>query len=109
MQILTVACEQHEQSHEADFTAWQTLMTDTVQAGNPPKELTPVLVKILKTAEARRNKKQQQQLKDFFFDRDDDLKAMRQELARAKQELEQLKPATSLVMVERPNCARRDC
>lgn len=102
MQILTVACEQHEQSHEADFTAWQTLMTDTVQAGNSSKELTPVLVKILKTAEARRNKKQQQQLKDFFFDRDDDLKAMRQELARAKQELEQLKPATSLVMVERP-------
>ncbi len=101
MQSLTAACEQHEQSRETDFVAWQKSMTDAAQAGEPPKELTPVLLRILKTAEARRNKKQQQQLKEFFLDRDSDLKAMRQKLARAKQELEQLKPATSLVMLER--------
>ncbi len=101
MQSLTAACEQHEQSREADFAAWQKSMADAVQAGDPPKEVTAVLLRILKTAEARRNRKQQQQLKDFFFDRDTELKAMRQELTRAKQELEQLKPATSLVMLER--------
>ena len=101
MRSLTSACEQHEQSREADFVAWQKTMADAVQAGVPPKELTPVLLRILKIAEARRNKKQQQQLKDFFFDRDADLKALRQELTRAKQELEQLKLATTLVMLER--------
>ncbi len=101
MQSLMTACERHEQSREADFVAWQKTMADAVQAGDPPKELTPVVLRIFKTAEARRNKKQQQQLKNFFLDRDSDLKAMRQELTRAKQEHEQLKPATSLVMLER--------
>lgn len=101
MQSLTAACEQHEQAHEADFVAWQKSMADAVHAGDPSKEITPVLLRILKTAEARRNKKQQQQLKDFFFDRDADLKAMRQELEKAKLEIEQLKPTTSLVMLER--------
>lgn len=101
MRSLTEACEQHEQAREADFVAWQKSMTEAVQSGETPKELTPAMTRILKTAEAKRNKRQVQQLKDFFFDRDAELKAMRQDLAKSKQELEQLKPATTLVMVER--------
>jgi hypothetical protein len=94
-------CERHERSRSSEFDAWQRKMTDAVHTGDAPKELTPALVKILKTPEARRTKKQIEQLRAFFFDRDADLKKLRQELARSKQELERLNPPTSLVMVER--------
>ena len=56
MQSLTAACEQHKQAQGTNFVAWQKSTADVAESGEPSKEFKPVLLRIVKLTEFRRNK-----------------------------------------------------